>query len=88
MYKANWRDGFIERSYKKKWYGFVEQNVWYRNGKKVVCLKSLGNPTNKNGFLQEIKNQLKFRGKNSIAIYGITKNPTENEYMIVMNYAA
>ncbi|RHZ82342.1 hypothetical protein Glove_109g235 [Diversispora epigaea] len=36
---------------------------------------------------QGIKNQLKFRGKNSIAIYGITKNPTENEYMMVMNYA-
>ncbi|RHZ48653.1 hypothetical protein Glove_543g15 [Diversispora epigaea] len=36
---------------------------------------------------QNIKNQLKFRGKNSIAIYGITKNPTENEYMMVMNYA-
>ncbi|RHZ84246.1 hypothetical protein Glove_84g108 [Diversispora epigaea] len=34
-----------------------------------------------------IKNKLKFRGKSSIAIYGITKNSTENEYMIVMNYA-
>ncbi|RHZ73874.1 hypothetical protein Glove_228g111 [Diversispora epigaea] len=34
-----------------------------------------------------IKNQLKFRGKNSIAIYGITRNPTENEYMMVINYA-
>ncbi|RHZ85072.1 hypothetical protein Glove_71g190 [Diversispora epigaea] len=34
-----------------------------------------------------IKNQLKFRSKNSISIYGITKNPTEDEYMMVMNYA-
>ncbi|RHZ73058.1 hypothetical protein Glove_233g47 [Diversispora epigaea] len=34
-----------------------------------------------------IKNQLKFRGKNAIAIYGITKDPTENEYMMVMDYA-
>ncbi|RHZ87626.1 hypothetical protein Glove_33g221 [Diversispora epigaea] len=34
-----------------------------------------------------IKNQVKLRGKNSIAIYGITKNPTENEYMMVMDYA-
>ncbi|RHZ86310.1 hypothetical protein Glove_52g27 [Diversispora epigaea] len=62
-------------------------DVWNRNGKQDVCLKSLDNPTNKNDFLQEIKHQLEFRGKNSIAIYGITKNPTENEYMIVMNYA-
>ncbi|RHZ45053.1 hypothetical protein Glove_692g44 [Diversispora epigaea] len=36
---------------------------------------------------QDIKNQFKFRGKNSIEIYGITKNPTKNEYMMVMNYA-
>ncbi|RHZ79940.1 hypothetical protein Glove_140g31 [Diversispora epigaea] len=28
-----------------------------------------------------------FRGKNSIAIYGITENPTKNEYMVVIDYA-
>ncbi|RHZ85820.1 hypothetical protein Glove_60g89 [Diversispora epigaea] len=78
VYKADWLDGFIK---------FSDQVVWHRNGKQSVCLKSLGNSTNKNDFLQEIKNQLKFRGKNSIAIYGITKNPTENELMMVMNYA-
>ncbi|RHZ80383.1 hypothetical protein Glove_136g1 [Diversispora epigaea] len=78
VYKANWLDGFIESNI---------QDGWYRNGKQDVCLKSLNNLTNKNDFLQEIKNQLKFRGKNSVAIYGITKNPTENEYMMVMNYA-
>ncbi|RHZ67608.1 hypothetical protein Glove_300g12 [Diversispora epigaea] len=86
VYKADWLDGFIKFSYqKKKWYGFGKKDVWHRNGKQDVCLKSLDNPTNKNDFLQEIKNQLKFRGKNSIAIYGITKNSTE--YMVVMNYA-
>ncbi|RHZ73030.1 hypothetical protein Glove_233g24 [Diversispora epigaea] len=78
VYEADWLDGFIKSNI---------QDVWYRNGKQGVCLKSLGNPTNTNDFLQEIKNQLKVRGKNSIAIYGITKNPTENEYMMVMNYA-
>ncbi|RHZ84568.1 hypothetical protein Glove_79g22 [Diversispora epigaea] len=78
VYKANWLDGFIK---------FSDQAVWHRNGKQGVCLKSLDNPTNQNDFLQEIKNQLKFRGKSSIAIFGITKNPTENEYMMVMNYA-
>ncbi|RHZ89622.1 hypothetical protein Glove_13g90 [Diversispora epigaea] len=78
VYKATWLDGFIK---------FGEQDVWYRNGKRGVCLKILNNSTNKNDFLQEIENQLKFRGKNSIAIYGITKNPTKNEYMMVMNYA-
>ncbi|RHZ85585.1 hypothetical protein Glove_64g113 [Diversispora epigaea] len=78
VYKANWLDGFIK---------YNMQDVWYRKGEKNICLKSLGNPTNKNDFLQEIKNQLKFRGKNSIAIYGITKNPIDNKYMMVMNYA-
>ncbi|RHZ44158.1 hypothetical protein Glove_756g14 [Diversispora epigaea] len=87
VYKANWLDGFIKFSYiKKKWYIF-DKDVWYRNGKQSVCLKSFDSSTNKNDFLQEIKNQLKFRGKNSIAIYGITKDPTENKYMMVLNYA-
>ncbi|RHZ76506.1 hypothetical protein Glove_196g30 [Diversispora epigaea] len=78
VYKANWLDGFIKDNM---------QDVWCRDGKQGVCLKSLDNLINKNDFLQEIKNQLKFRGKNSIAIYGITKNPTENVYMMVMKYA-
>ncbi|RHZ77792.1 hypothetical protein Glove_173g54 [Diversispora epigaea] len=34
-----------------------------------------------------IEYQLKLRGKKAVAIYGITKNPTKNEYMMVMNYA-
>ncbi|RHZ54992.1 hypothetical protein Glove_421g75 [Diversispora epigaea] len=79
VYKATWLDGFIKFFYSK--------NEWDRIGKQGVCLKSLDNSTRKNDFLQEIKNQLKFRGKNSIAIYGITKNPIENRFMIVMNYA-
>ncbi|RHZ82314.1 hypothetical protein Glove_109g324 [Diversispora epigaea] len=78
VYEADWLDGFIKH---------IMQDVWHRNGKQGVCLKSLDNTTNKNDFLQEIKNQLKFRGKLSIAIYGITKNPTENEYMMVMSFA-
>ncbi|RHZ85344.1 hypothetical protein Glove_66g66 [Diversispora epigaea] len=69
--------GGFSTVYKANWLdGFIKSNV------QDVCLDNL---TNKNDFLQEIKNQLKFRGKNSIAIYGITKNPTK--YMMVMNYA-
>ncbi|RHZ85349.1 hypothetical protein Glove_66g63 [Diversispora epigaea] len=79
-YKAKWLDGFI-----KSWNYKIK--IWRRPGGQNVCLKSLDNSTNKIDFLQEIKNQLKFRGKNAIAIYGITKNPTKNEYMMVMDYA-
>ncbi|RHZ86364.1 hypothetical protein Glove_52g138 [Diversispora epigaea] len=86
-YKANWLDGFIYSHKKKKWYEFGKQVVWNRYGEQNVCLKSLSNLTDNIDFLQEIKNQLKFRGKNAIAIYGITKNPKENKYMMVMDYA-
>ncbi|RHZ67590.1 hypothetical protein Glove_300g128 [Diversispora epigaea] len=79
-YKAKWLDGFIN-----SWNYEVEN--WKRQGEQNVCLKSLDNSTNIIDFLQEINNQLKFRGKNAIAIYGITKNPTKNEHMMVMNYA-
>ncbi|RHZ88202.1 hypothetical protein Glove_25g52 [Diversispora epigaea] len=80
VYKAEWLNGFIlDWDYEKK--------KWDRFGKKTVCLKSLDNLINKNEFLQEIKNQLKFRGKRAISIYGITKNSTKNEYMMVMDYA-
>ncbi|RHZ46777.1 hypothetical protein Glove_606g155 [Diversispora epigaea] len=80
VYKAKWLDGFI--------YSWdYEVGNWKRSEEHDVCLKSLDNSTNKNEFLHEIRNQLKFRGKNTIAIFGITKNPTKNEYMMVMNFA-
>ncbi|RHZ55147.1 hypothetical protein Glove_420g58 [Diversispora epigaea] len=79
-YKAKWLDGLIFH-----WDYKVEN--WIRHGEQNVCLKSLHSSTNKIDFLQEIKNQLKFRGKNAIAIYGITKDSTKNEHMMVMNYA-
>ncbi|RHZ80689.1 hypothetical protein Glove_132g90 [Diversispora epigaea] len=79
-YKARWLDGPI-------YYWDYKVENWNRFKKHNVCLKSLDNSTNKIDFLQEINYQLKFRGKNAIAIYGITKNPTKNEYMMVMNYA-
>ncbi|RHZ48660.1 hypothetical protein Glove_543g131 [Diversispora epigaea] len=79
-YKAKWLDGPIYSwDYKVK--------NWNRSGKQNVCLKSLDNSINKINFLQEINNQLKFRGKNAISTYGITKNLTKNEHMMVMNYA-
>ncbi|RHZ78352.1 hypothetical protein Glove_165g133 [Diversispora epigaea] len=54
---------------------------------KVFRATCINTSTNKGGFLQEIKHQLKFRGIWAVAIYGVTKNPTENEYMMVMQYA-
>ncbi|RHZ84298.1 hypothetical protein Glove_84g27 [Diversispora epigaea] len=79
VFTAVWSDGYIT-----DWDS--QSKIWKRL-QKNVCLKSLNISTNKGGFLQEIKHQLKFRGVWAIAIYGITKNPTENEYMMVMQYA-
>ncbi|RHZ69975.1 hypothetical protein Glove_276g24 [Diversispora epigaea] len=76
---AAWSDGYII-----SWNSHGK--IWERS-QQNVCLKSLNTSTNKGGFLQEIKHQLKFRGIWAIAIYGITKNPTENEYMMVIQYA-
>ncbi|RHZ82020.1 hypothetical protein Glove_114g21 [Diversispora epigaea] len=81
IYKAKWIDGYImswddnEKSWKRR-----SQNCY-------ICLKNLGDSINTSVFLQEIKNQLKFRGKWAIALYGITKNPEKSEYMMVMQYA-
>ncbi|RHZ83511.1 hypothetical protein Glove_91g35 [Diversispora epigaea] len=80
IFKALWLDGYID-SWNNK------QKNWKRKSqRKYVCLKN-NHSEDKGEFLQEIKTQLKFRGKDVIAIYGITKNPKENKYMMVMQYA-
>ncbi|RHZ88342.1 hypothetical protein Glove_23g100 [Diversispora epigaea] len=67
--------------YKAKWLDGYIEFTYKKNGIDLVN-KLIGIE-----MVNEIKNQLKFRDKNSIAIYGITKNLTENGYMMVMNYA-
>ncbi|RHZ84010.1 hypothetical protein Glove_86g46 [Diversispora epigaea] len=79
VFRAAWSNGYII-----SWNS--QGKIWERS-QQNVCLKSINTSTNKGGFLQEVKHQLKFRGIWAIAIYGITKNPTENEYMMVMQYA-
>ncbi|RIB22480.1 kinase-like domain-containing protein, partial [Gigaspora rosea] len=53
-----------------------------------VCLKSLNGSKEdiKREFLNEVENQHK-HGGNAIPIYGITKNPDDGNYMMVMQYA-
>ncbi|RHZ49332.1 hypothetical protein Glove_522g95 [Diversispora epigaea] len=81
VYKAKWRDGYIV-SWDPKEKNWLRKSEW-----KYICLKSLNTFEHTRKFLQEIKNQLKFRGGWAIAAYGLTKNPTTNDYMIVMQYA-
>ncbi|RIB10638.1 hypothetical protein C2G38_2105558, partial [Gigaspora rosea] len=65
-----------------------QKNIWKRRTQIDVCLKGLDNSKDiKHEFLEEVKNQHKHGGNSAIAIYGITKNPKNSNYMIVMEYA-
>ncbi|RIB14661.1 kinase-like domain-containing protein [Gigaspora rosea] len=79
IFRAIWTDGYID--------GF-NNNGWTRKPRINVCLKSLHNSKDINkDFLDEVKNQHNYGGISSIKIYGITKVPQGNDYMIVMQYA-
>ncbi|CAG8455593.1 9643_t:CDS:2 [Cetraspora pellucida] len=79
--KKNWIDGYITGFDRKK-------NKWSRKGQIDVCLNGLDNSKDiKQEFLEEVKNQHKHGGESAIAIYGITKNPKDGNYMMVMEYA-
>ncbi|CAG8747484.1 8419_t:CDS:2, partial [Cetraspora pellucida] len=66
----------------------LRDNEWERSSRKDVCLKSLNNSKDiKREILEEVKNQHKLGGDSAIAIYGITENPKDGNYMMVMEYA-
>ncbi|CAG8778680.1 17416_t:CDS:2, partial [Cetraspora pellucida] len=63
-----------------------QKNEWKRRPQIDVCLKSLDNSKDiKQEFLEEVKNQHEHGGNSAIAIYGITKNPKDGNYMMVMD---
>ncbi|CAG8773641.1 2310_t:CDS:2, partial [Cetraspora pellucida] len=64
------------------------KDVWERKAQIDVCLKGLDNSKDiEQEFLEEVNNQHKHGGDSAIAIYGITKNPKDANYMMVMEYA-
>ncbi|GES81104.1 kinase-like domain-containing protein [Rhizophagus clarus] len=82
IYSANWIDGrYFD------WY--TEGQRLIRTGKFKVILKNLGNinKADKKWF-EEAKIHLTLRNKNGqfVACYGLTKNPTDENYMIVMRF--
>ncbi|CAG8529453.1 16056_t:CDS:2 [Acaulospora morrowiae] len=83
VFKATWIDGYID-------FWSNTDRKWKRNKKGLaVCLKSLHNSTNNiKGFLEEVDSQVRLRKiVYTISIYGITKDPKGNDYMMVMDYA-
>ncbi|RIA82572.1 kinase-like domain-containing protein, partial [Glomus cerebriforme] len=81
-FKATWIDGYI-------WRWNHENNEWKRTSEFEVCLKRLDKShTVSREFLREVETQLNAqRYGNTIPIYGITKDPEHDDYMIVMDYA-
>ncbi|RHZ88839.1 hypothetical protein Glove_21g72 [Diversispora epigaea] len=79
IYYAKWIDGYIKRWDTKK-------KQWNRNGKLEVVLKKFDNFANLNeDFLNEMTIHLKTMDikSYSIRIYGITKDPKTNRYMMI-----
>ncbi|RHZ88632.1 hypothetical protein Glove_21g94 [Diversispora epigaea] len=82
IYYAKWIDGYI-----RSWN--IENQQWKRRGERDVALKKLDDFVNlSEEFLNEMAIHLKAmdRVSYSIRIYGITKDPETNKYMIVLEY--
>ncbi|RHZ88739.1 hypothetical protein Glove_21g109 [Diversispora epigaea] len=82
IYYAKWIDGRI-----RSWNILNQQ--WERSDQFVVALKKFDNFANLNvEFLNEMTIHLKTMDtpSNSILIYGITKEPETNKYMMVLQY--
>ncbi|RHZ88866.1 hypothetical protein Glove_21g48 [Diversispora epigaea] len=82
IYYAKWVDGYI-------WKWDIENQQWIRSGQCEVALKKFDNFANLNKeFLNETTIHLKTVDplSYSIRIYGITKDPETNKYMMVLEY--
>ncbi|CAG8621287.1 570_t:CDS:10, partial [Acaulospora morrowiae] len=82
VFFANWIDG--KRKVLKDGKGFIQS----RTQSYLVALKTLSSSSNSMDFLKEFKNHMRCRLMgSSLEIYGLTKNTTTNQYMIVLQYA-
>ncbi|RHZ46758.1 hypothetical protein Glove_606g50 [Diversispora epigaea] len=82
IYYAEWIDGYIQ-------YWDIENQQWKRSDQFEVVLKKYDNFANLNEeFLNEMAIHLKTMDTSSysIQIYGITKDPETNKYMMVLQY--
>ncbi|CAB4403660.1 unnamed protein product [Rhizophagus irregularis] len=81
VYSVEWPEGFIE-------YWDIENQNWYRYkyfGKHA--LKSLNNSTDIcSDFLNEIKSHLQIYLNDIVQCFGITQDPNNKEYMMVLYY--
>ncbi|RGB34628.1 kinase-like domain-containing protein [Rhizophagus diaphanus] len=79
IYSAEWPEGNLE-------YWDIENQKWYRCSYKYA-LKSLNNFSDIcTDFLNEIKSHLQIYLSNIVYCYGITQEPNNKEYMMVLYY--
>ncbi|POG58351.1 kinase-like domain-containing protein [Rhizophagus irregularis DAOM 181602=DAOM 197198] len=79
IYSAEWPEGHIE-------YWDIENQKWYRDSYKYA-LKSLNNSSNIcSDFLNEIKSHLQIHLDFIVPCFGITKDPSNKEFMMVLFY--
>ncbi|RGB41503.1 kinase-like domain-containing protein [Rhizophagus diaphanus] len=80
IYSAEWPEGNIE-------YWDIENQKWIRIIKKKVALKSLNNSSDIcSDFLNEIKSHLQIYLYDIVQCYGITQDPNNKEYIMVLFY--
>ncbi|EXX53415.1 uncharacterized protein OCT59_016134 [Rhizophagus irregularis] len=80
IYSAEWPVGHIE-------YWDIENQKWFRYSFEKYALKSLNNSSDIcSDFLNEIKSHLLIYNDDIVQCYGITQDPNNKEYMMVLYY--
>ncbi|EXX79566.1 Ste11p [Rhizophagus irregularis DAOM 197198w] len=80
IYSAEWLEGNIDH-----W--DIENQSWYRYRFNKYALKSLNNSSDIcSDFLNEIKSHLQIYFDNIVSCFGITQDPNNKEYMMVLYY--
>ncbi|CAB4414912.1 unnamed protein product [Rhizophagus irregularis] len=85
VYKAIWKDGPINTTSRVHPWD-IKKSRWNRDNNKEVAIKKFRNAT-VSEFLDEIKNNLSLNfAAYCNVIYGVTRDPHDNKYAIVMKF--
>ncbi|CAB4444226.1 unnamed protein product [Rhizophagus irregularis] len=80
VYSAEWPEGYI-------YYWDIENQEWFRWQNVKYALKSLNNSSDIcSDFLNEIKSHLQIYHLDIVQCFGITQDPNNKEYMMVIEY--
>ncbi|GBC06708.1 hypothetical protein RclHR1_00700007 [Rhizophagus clarus] len=86
IYKAIWKDGPICNGYLQPPWN-IKKSKWNRDNNKEVAIKKFRNTTSVSSeLLNEVKNNLMLNPGYCNKIYGMTRDPQNGEYAIVMEF--